>query len=876
MKMCNSAMLDRAGRAKPVPSGLQAVKCRDSVIESQSADSTVSGRYLTMFRHVSPTLFQVFCVLVAPASAVDPIGSTLQGVMIWDAEDTSSPVSPTSVGFRKKIILSETPASATLHIFADTRYLLWINGTYVARGPNRFDPKRPEYDTLNVSEYLNQGENTLAVLVQSRLSNYRFIRHTPGLGLLLETKGKDGHVLDRFATDTTWHSSASTRFGRPNVKLSGITDRVDEHREPGDWISSGFDDSNWKAAVVVEGKHWGAFQKRVIPLLRESKIDGGQILTITRSGKTEETKQSLNASMPLELAAPATAVIDMGQMVRAYFKLDFESEGESYIELRPRQSHTNRTAGFLGSCHYQTAARPGRRTYRTTDDYTCRLIHLVIHKGKVTIHSLDIVERRYPFDRVGSFRCNDGFLNQLWDMSIRTSEVNAVDGYIDGSEGGEWVTGHIDYPATRVAFAAPDGLGAPVYSDMRLLGNQISRMALSQEGDALIKGWHPSDWHRGPRDLGRGIHNFIEDSSCYWVNLLRLYYDGTEDTELVEREWPVLETVMSWFLERRTGRGLVKAREFFLHFDNPIAFHECEGATLNALAYRSLLDAAYLAERTGRRALAAQYANAANSLADAYNEHLWDESSGTYYAGLKKGEKKLLSRWKDDSYERYYASIDQDQECFLPTPQAALMALDRGLVPESRLASVQKYFLAHHCELLSPMAYLFAFNVLYQMNTDATDQEAIDTMRKRWAIMVRRKMPGTLGEQFGDKSYYCHDFGPIPAAYLSGYVLGVRRNEPIGEKRIRIEPRLGDLTEAEGVVVTRHGPVPIAWKRGTGGQLAFECTVPDGVTADFSIPLPSAAPTLTIDGETIDNATAKGRFLSLELRSGKHTGSIKP
>ena len=178
-----------------------------------------------MFKHISALLFLVSCVLATPASAVDTIGSTLQGVMIWDAVDTSSPA---SVGFRKEITLSGTPASATLHVFADTRYMLWINGTYVARGPNRFDPKRPEYDTLNVGNYLNKGENMLAVLVQSHLSNYRFINHTPGLGLLLQTKGKDGHVLERFATDTTWRSSASTRFAPPVVMLSGITDRVDE------------------------------------------------------------------------------------------------------------------------------------------------------------------------------------------------------------------------------------------------------------------------------------------------------------------------------------------------------------------------------------------------------------------------------------------------------------------------------------------------------------------------------------------------------------------------------------------------------------------------------------------------------------------------
>ena len=235
-----------------------------------------------------------------------------------------------------------------------------------------------------------------------------------------------------------------------------------------------------------------------------------------------------------------------------------------------------------------------------------------------------------------------------------------------------------------------------------------------------------------------------------------------------------------------------------------------------------------------------------------------------------------MTRWKDELFGRYFASIDQNKESFPPTPQAALMALNKGLVPANRRASVRKYFLDHHCELRSPFAYLFAFDVLYQMNTDEADQEAIDTMRKRWASMVGRKMPGTLGEQFDDKSYYCHDFGPIPSAYLSAYVLGVRRNGPIGEKRITIEPRLGDLNQAEGVVVTRHGPVPVAWKRATDRRLDFEFTVPDEVTAELSIPRPSATPTLTIDGEVLSQPRVRNRFLTVELCSGKHTGSIKP
>lgn len=69
------------------------------------------------------------------------------------------------VVFRKTFALAETPVAATLRIFADSRYILWINGHYVGRGPCRFDPKRPEYDVLDVTLHLQAGRNAVAVLV---------------------------------------------------------------------------------------------------------------------------------------------------------------------------------------------------------------------------------------------------------------------------------------------------------------------------------------------------------------------------------------------------------------------------------------------------------------------------------------------------------------------------------------------------------------------------------------------------------------------------------------------------------------------------------------------------------------------------------------
>ena len=69
------------------------------------------------------------------------------------------------VVFRKTFDLPAAPRSAAIHLFADTRYLLWVNGTFIDRGPCRFDPKRPEYDTHELTSALKTGRNSMAVLV---------------------------------------------------------------------------------------------------------------------------------------------------------------------------------------------------------------------------------------------------------------------------------------------------------------------------------------------------------------------------------------------------------------------------------------------------------------------------------------------------------------------------------------------------------------------------------------------------------------------------------------------------------------------------------------------------------------------------------------
>jgi len=495
----------------------------------------------------------------------------------------------------------------------------------------------------------------LAVLVQTGLSGRRIMRHAPGLGVRLDVENGGGAVL-QVVTDSRWRASRHTRFLPPTNLHSCVVDNIDAAFEKQDWVLPEFDDSTWESASPTDGMQWGSFYPRSIPLLRETEIPATAILAVKEGKQTNHSRRPLPDALPLEIRAPAEIVIDVGQMVLGYYVLDFEAEHGTHLQVTPAQTCSNgivrRIPAFLGTAKYR--ARSGRQTYMSTDTYGFKYLHLKLNSGRMHLHGAKVVNRLYPFNRLGRFHSNNRMLNELWAMAVHTAEVNSEDGCVDGAERGEWMTAHIDYPMIRVAFAGPGKDGTPVYSDPRLIGNMLRRLALTQQGDDLMLACSPSDLHLRPGN----IHARIEDQVSLWVQTLRQYYDVTGDADLVRELWPVLTRQIKWFLHRRTQRGLVKAREWFLHFDNPVNFqYDCEGTTLNACIYRAVKDSAYLADVLGKKEQAEQYAAAADNLARSFNRHLWDETSQTYYAGIKEGKKepsRLSLYWGGEKVRAYF------------------------------------------------------------------------------------------------------------------------------------------------------------------------------------------------------------------------------
>lgn len=82
---------------------------------------------------------------------------------IWLPSERTLPC--TFVLFRKEFDLERIPKSARGWIAADSRYVLYVNGTRVQFGPAPHDPRHAEADPVDIRPYLRIGKNVIGVHV---------------------------------------------------------------------------------------------------------------------------------------------------------------------------------------------------------------------------------------------------------------------------------------------------------------------------------------------------------------------------------------------------------------------------------------------------------------------------------------------------------------------------------------------------------------------------------------------------------------------------------------------------------------------------------------------------------------------------------------
>jgi alpha-L-rhamnosidase len=330
------------------------------------------------------------------------------------------------------------------------------------------------------------------------------------------------------------------------------------------------------------------------------------------------------------------------------------------------------------------------------------------------------------------------------------------------------------FDIVRTAFAGPGPDGKPWYADPRIEQEIIRRTALTLQPEGWVKAHTCSDRY--------DRHAKMEDRACDWVEGIRRYYEATHDADAVRELWPAVVAQMNYFLERRTSRGLVLAREWEV-WSNPLAYVFTEGAGLNAFVYRALADAAYLGNEIGEKEQAAKFDTASEDLAAAFNKVLWDEKDGTYYSAYFDPAESLAASARDgvDTIKAAVPHLPVEGNLIAPSGFFAIFALDQGIVPAGRRDRVKQYMLSHPFPTRDVMLSYYQDKLLYASDSETLDKQVLDDFRTNWQKMASAPRVCSW-EDLDGRGSHAHIYGMHPGYFLSAYVLGVRRDEPVWKK----------------------------------------------------------------------------------------------
>ncbi|MEE9439900.1 MAG: alpha-L-rhamnosidase N-terminal domain-containing protein [Saprospiraceae bacterium] len=179
------------------------------------------------------------------------------------------------VYFSRSFDLDNVPKECIFNLFADSRYLLKVNGVDINWGPGRYYPEEIEYDSHDISPYLQKGKNIITVKVLSNgMSTYQLLQ-TSG-GFIAWGNIQSGQNNIDLVTPGKWKCIKATGYDQTAPKMTfaqGAFDAYDARIGIDDWDKIDTDRSQWKNVVVLQNqKAWGKLSPRSIPLLTQDEV----------------------------------------------------------------------------------------------------------------------------------------------------------------------------------------------------------------------------------------------------------------------------------------------------------------------------------------------------------------------------------------------------------------------------------------------------------------------------------------------------------------------------------------------------------------------------------------------------------------------------
>ena len=335
---------------------------------------------------------------------------------IWDKENLTE--ENVWMCFSKKVNLESKPEELIAHISADSKYWLYINGeTVVFEGNVKRGPSKNSgyYDSIDIAPYLKEGENSICALVWYWDNEKSFSYSGSGQGgFIFEAISENISII----SDNSWKVKRNSAFVdsplyAPNYRLPEYSIYFDAREDMGEWTSVSYDFSSWENATEYGVGGEGAYGKlypRGIPFLKDYGIKA-----------YENSDVYENYTVKNIFGEEITVDIPYNAQVTPYLKI----VAPAGKKIRITTENTP-----IGAVSTTYITKEGEQEFEALGWFNGEHITYAIPKG-VKVIALMYRETGYNSSFSGNFKCDDEFMNTLWQKSLRTLYVTMRDNFMD-------------------------------------------------------------------------------------------------------------------------------------------------------------------------------------------------------------------------------------------------------------------------------------------------------------------------------------------------------------------------------------------------------------------------------------------------------------
>jgi hypothetical protein len=178
------------------------------------------------------------------------------------------------LAFRKDFDLGSEP-KGEIHLYAHSRYHLFVNGEFINFGPVRAYAESPEYDSYEISPFLKEGKNFIVLKVlNDGMITYQ-VPEGPGAMISWGQIISSAKNVD-LSTPGDWKVLRLNGYDPTSPKMTfatGAIENYDARKDPGDIMEYDCDLSNWTDAVPLSDQDiYNDFIPRTIPPLTQEEL----------------------------------------------------------------------------------------------------------------------------------------------------------------------------------------------------------------------------------------------------------------------------------------------------------------------------------------------------------------------------------------------------------------------------------------------------------------------------------------------------------------------------------------------------------------------------------------------------------------------------